>query len=113
MNGDYQHLEERIKAWVRAHRWQAAFAYGAPVALLSIMFVLSVRDARLRTALAVGGAIVTAAIFTFWAWLGPRLASRPPAPYDRRRRLLAFVLVMAACFGTGLAIGLAYFLLSG
>jgi hypothetical protein len=104
-HGPAQAWEDRMKAWVRSHRWQAGLLYAGPVALASLGFVISVSDDGLRVAVIILGAVFTLGTFVFWVTLGPRLASRP---YDRRRSRRGALLLFALLSMVGLVVGFIY-----
>ena len=99
-------FEERVKAWVRAHRWKAATMYAAAVATPCALFILDAPRDLVPVYLAAGG-VLTVATFAFWAILGKRIASRPPAStYDAGRRIRILVLVLVACTFVGIGLGI-------
>ena len=107
-----QAWEDRMKALVRSHRWQAGLLYAGAVALPFLGFIASTSDARLRAALIVLGAACTLGTFVFWVTLGPRLATRPSRPYDRSRRVRGLLLMLALVSAIAVAIGVFFELLS-
>lgn len=104
--------EERIKAWIRSHRWRYAFVCAATVASAFVLFALGEADSTVRGRSLLVGAVLTVIAFVFFAWRGPRLASRPPSSESLQRRRRRFLLLMALLFGVGIVIGLVYAVLT-